>query len=76
MIKIINNDKGSPIGWEMCPSTDEEHEIAGIIRDLQFFGVDSTYPAYNGLQLIEPEKGKVMGNIKRISWIQRKHQNL
>lgn len=75
MVHIIKNSEGKPIGWEMCPQTEEEHETVAIIRDLQFFGLDETYPSYNGLELINPDKGKCTGNIKRISWLMRKYQN-
>ena len=75
MVRIIKNSEGKPIGWEMCPQTEEEHETVAIIRDLQFFGLDETYPSYNGLELIDPDKGKCTGNIKRISWLMRKYQN-
>lgn len=75
MVHIIKNSEGKPIGWEMCPQTEEEHETVAIIRELQFFGMDETYPSYNGLELIDPDKGKCTGNIKRISWLMRKYQN-
>lgn len=75
MVHIIKNSEGKPIGWEMCPQTEEEHETVAIIRDLQFFGLDETYPSYNGLELIDPDKGKCTGNIKKISWLMRKYQN-
>ena len=75
MVHIIKNSEGRPIGWEMCPQTEEEHETVATIRDLQFFGLDETYPSYNGLELIDPDKGKCTGNIKRISWLMRKYQN-
>ena len=75
MVHIIKNSEGKPIGWEMCPQTEEEHETVAIIRELQFFGLDETYPSYNGLELIDPDKGKCAGNIKRISWLMRKYQN-
>ena len=75
MVHIIKNSEGKPIGWKMCPQTEEEHKTVAIIRDLQFFGLDETYPSYNGLELIDPDKGKCTGNIKRISWLMRKYQN-
>ena len=75
MVHIIKNSEGKPIGWEMCPQTEEEHKTVAIIRDLQFFGLEETYPSYNGLELIDPDKGKCTGNIKRISWLMRKYQN-
>ena len=75
MVHIIKNSEGRPIGWEMCPQTEEEHETVAIIRDLQFFGIEETYPSYNGLELIDPDKGKCTGNIKKISWLMRKYQN-
>ena len=75
MVHIITNSEGKPIGWEMCPQTEEEHETVAIIRELQFFGLDETYPSYNGLELIDPDKGKCTGNIKRISWLMRKYHN-
>ena len=75
MVHIIKNSEGRPIGWEMCPQTKEEHETVAIIRELQFFGLEETYPSYNGVELIDPDKGKCTGNIKRISWLMRKYQN-
>ena len=75
MVHIIKNSEGKPIGWEMCPETEEEHETVAIIRDLQFSGMDETYPSYNGLELIDPDKGKCTGNIKKISWLMRKYRN-
>ena len=75
MVRIIKNSEGKPIGWEMCPQTEEEHETVATIRDLQFFGLDETYPSYNGLELIDPDKGKCTGNIKKISWLMRKYHN-
>lgn len=75
MVHLIKNDKGRAIGWEMCPTNDEEQRIAGTIRDLQFFGIGDTAIEYNGLELIDPQIGKELGNIKRISWIQKKAMN-
>ena len=74
MVNLIRNEENKIIGWEMNPVTEEEQFIAGVIRDMQFFGFDDSYPEYNGLKLIDEEKGKTMGNIKSISWIQRKYQ--
>jgi hypothetical protein len=74
MVHLIKDEQGNTIGWEMKPTNKEEQEIAARIRDLQFFGFEDTYPSYNGLKLIDPEKGKTLGNIESISWLQRKHQ--
>ena len=75
MVKLVLNSDNKVIGWEMRPTTPEEQEIAGTIRDMQFFGFDDTYPGYNGLELIDPERGKVSDNIKRLSWIMKKYQD-
>ena len=74
MIHLIKDKDNTPIGWEMRPTNDEEQLIAGTIRDLQFFGMDDTYPEYNGLKLIDDSKGKALGNLKSISWLQKKHK--
>ena len=74
MVHLVYNADNKVIGWEMRPTTPEEQEIAGIIRDMQFFGFNDTYPSYNGLELIDPNKGKTMGNVKRLSWIMKKYQ--
>ena len=74
MVTIIKNEQGESIGWKFSPVTEEEQLIVGTIRNLQFFGLGETYPSYNGLELIDPEKGKELGNIKCISWIQKKHR--
>jgi hypothetical protein len=73
MVHLIKNEQGKAIGWEMKPITEEEQLIAGTIRDLQFFGMDDTYPEYNGLKLIDQDKGKTIGNIQSISWKQKKY---
>lgn len=74
MVEIIYNKDKEPVGWKMCPKTQEEQEIAAIVRDLQFFGFNETKIVYDGLELIEPEKGKTIGNIKSLSWIQKSYQ--
>ena len=53
--------------------TEEEQLIAGSIRDLQFFGFGDTAIKYDGLKLIDEDKGKVMGNIKSLTFLQKKH---
>ena len=75
MVHLVYNADNKVIGWEMRPTTPEEQEIAGAIRDMQFFGLDDTYPSYNGLELIDPNKGKISSNLKRLSWIMEKYQN-
>lgn len=40
-VNIIYDDK-TPIGWEFCPTTNEERVVASKIRDLQFFGFGET----------------------------------
>ena len=75
MVHLVYSTDNKVIGWEMRPTTPEEQEIAGTIRDMQFFGFDDTHPSYNGLELIDPNKGKTMGNLKRLSWIMKKYQD-
>lgn len=74
MVQIIYRE-GNPIGWKFLPSTKEEQEIAAIVRDLQFFGFDDNKIIYNGLELIDPSKGKTLGNIKSLTFIQKQHQS-
>jgi len=73
VVHLIKDKQGKTIGWEFKPITEEEQSIAAKVRDLQFFGFDDTAIAYNGIKLIDPEKGKQLGNIKSISWLQKKH---
>ena len=68
MVHLIKDEEGNPIGWELKPETDKEQEIAGTIRDLQFFGFDETHIKYNGLNLLDESKGKELGNIKSVQW--------
>jgi hypothetical protein len=74
MVTLIKNEEGKSIGWKFSPITDEEQLLVGTIRDLQFFGLGDTSIKYNGLELIEPENGKEIGNIKSVSWIQKKYK--
>lgn len=73
MIEIIKKE-GNPIGWKLCPENKQEQSIAAVIRDLQFFGFEETKIVYDGLELIEPSKGKTLGNIKSLTWIQKQYQ--
>jgi hypothetical protein len=75
MIQIIYNKDNQPIGWELSPKTDEEQKTAAIIRDLQFFGLNDTTIEYKGIKLIDESKGKTLGNLKSVGWIQRKYNN-
>ena len=74
MIHLIKDSKGKTIGWKLNPITKEEQELAGAIRDLQFFGCDDTKIVYDGLKLLDESKGKQLYNIESLTWIQRKHQ--
>lgn len=71
MVHLVRNNDNKVIGWEMRPTTDEEQEIAAFVRDLQFFGFEDTRIVYNGLKLIDKSKGKAMGNIESLSWVQK-----
>ena len=74
MVNILRDKDGNAIGWEMRPSNSEEAQKAAIIRDLQFFGYDDTYPKYNGLETHEGmTKDDGPKSLKRISWVQKKH---
>jgi hypothetical protein len=75
MITLIKNEKGESIGWKLSPVTEEEQLLVGTIRDLQFFGLGETAIKYDGLELIDQEKGKELGNIKAVSWIQKKYRS-
>lgn len=74
---IYDKDNETPIGWKMVPATEADHEIIAEIRDMQFLGSfkDETRIEYDGIELFEPEKGKVIGNIESIKWVQNKHKN-
>jgi hypothetical protein len=72
MIHIIKDEQGNPIGWEMIPTTLEEQKTVATVRDLQFFGFDDTAIVYDGLTLIDPEKGKTTSNLLKLKWIQKK----
>ena len=77
MVHIIFDERDVPIGWEMRPTTEHEHNVAAIVRNLQFFKMGNERITYNGMELIDPEIGKQIGNIKRLSWMmdnkQKKH---
>lgn len=73
MVHLIFDEQGKPIGWEMRPVTKEEQEIAATVRDLQFFGFNEKNIQYDGLELINPKLGKEQGNIKTLTWKQKKH---
>jgi len=74
MIKLIKNKENKVVGWEMCPTTEEEQVIAAYVRDLQFFGFEETEIVYDGLKFIDHNKGKTLGNIKSLTWIQKKER--
>jgi hypothetical protein len=71
MIHLIEK-KGEVVGWELRPETVKEQKIAAHIRDLTFFGLEETEIKYDGLKLIDEKVGKTMGNIKSLTWIQKR----
>lgn len=76
MVHLIRDKNNKLIGWEMKPTNEEEQRIAAYVRDLQFFEFEDTAITYNGLKLIDEEKGKLIGNIKSISWVQKKYDGV
>jgi len=75
MVKIIYKDNVA-IGWQMCPTTEEEQHTVAIIRDLQYFGTDGTAIEYKGLRLIDEAEGKRKGNVLSLTWIQKKYMDI
>lgn len=73
MVHLIFDEQGKPIGWEMRPVTEQEHEVAATVRDLQFFGFNEKNIQYDGLELINPKLGKEQGNIKTLTWKQKRY---
>lgn len=71
MVHLVKNKEGIVVGWELRPTTPEEQELAGRIRNLEFFGFEDTAVDYCGLELIDDNKGKEIGNIKSLKWIQK-----
>lgn len=69
-ITIIYDPNNNPIGWEMSGENQEEIKKLAIIRDLQFFGYDSTAIKYNGRKQSDDKNG----NPGILSWIQRRIQ--
>jgi len=67
MIHIIYDGDKKPIGWEMIPTTKEEKNIAATVRNLTFFGFDSTHIEYDGMVLEEDK------SVKSLTWKQDKH---
>jgi len=68
-IELIYHDK-YPIGWKMIPQDKEDDHTIAIVRDLQFFGFDSTNIEYAGLVLKDDAIGKQEGNVAELSWKQ------
>ncbi len=47
-VKLIKNEQGKSIGWDMTAETEEEKLVVNTIRNLQFFGYDDTAIEYSG----------------------------
>lgn len=68
MVHLIKDENGKAIGWEFKPTTPEECEIAGTIRDLQFFGLKETAIEYKGISFHDNSIGKSeVSNLKTVS---------
>jgi len=74
-VTLTLDEQNKPIGWTVAPETPEEDIILATIRDLQFFGMNETHIKYDGMSLKDPEKGKTVGNIEKLYWIQEKYQD-
>jgi hypothetical protein len=48
IVDLVYNENGKPIGWTMKGISSEDIKSLGIIRDLQFFGMDETAIKYAG----------------------------
>jgi len=73
-IEIIKDVQGKPIGWDIVPETKEDDVTIATMRDLTFFGFDDTAIKYKGVALREQDKGKTLGNIKALHFLQKIHQ--
>lgn len=74
MVHLIKDENGYPIGWEMIPTNDQDRDVYATVRDLQFFGFNGTRIVYDGITLIDEEKGKSIENLKSVRWIQDQHK--
>ena len=72
-IEIVKDEKGYAIGWDIVPETKEDDETIATMRDLTFFGLDETAVRYDGVRLKKEEDGKVLGNISKLCFKQKKH---
>lgn len=70
MIHLIKNKKGHSIGWELRPTTEEEHRIAATIRNLQFTGFNGSAIQYAGRKMLNEN------TIEKIGWIQKDYLDL
>lgn len=71
-VSLIKKD-GKTVGYEMQPETHEDKLILGSIRQMQFWGFDSTKLVYAGISTANLEDGREYVN--RISWVQEKHHD-
>jgi hypothetical protein len=70
-IELIKDVQGQPIGWDIVPETKEDDVTIATMRDLTFFGVGDTAIKYNGFSSRDEAKGKTIGNIKRLHFLQK-----
>jgi hypothetical protein len=73
MVHLIKDKDGKSIGWELRPINEEEAQIAGTIRDLQFWGIGDTAVVYDGLRFKKDSTDQKAIDIKSVGWIQKKH---
>ncbi len=64
-IELIYQD-GNLSGYDMIPENEEDREVIGAVRDLNFWGIDETVIRYNG-RLSDEED-----NILKLRWRQKR----
>lgn len=73
-IEITKDAQGQSIGWDIIPETKEDDVTIATMRDLQFFGFEDTAIRYDGFVSRVKSKGKTLGNIKRLQYVQKIHK--
>ena len=71
LVELVRNEQGKVIGWTMKGESPEEIDKLGYIRDLTFWGFDSTSIVYAG----RSGGDDATNNPGTLKWQQRRYEH-
>lgn len=69
-IQLLKTEDNHLKGWDIIPENEDEQLVLGSIRNAIFFGLDDSYPRYDGREseVKKDENGDNREYITKLMW--------